>query len=251
VKQAPLSAWLTVVVAAAAFMVLVLLASRLLGAIVGPRAQSLRQQVTLRITRSALGQAAGIVLLALYLHVQGHSLAELGFSTIGTPLGWLVSGAVTAFFVFGLLRGPLRGVAKMRDLSAFRLYNALAAAVAGGFIEETLFRGFVMTELAGAGVGWVLQVAAGAVLWGLVHFQWGRARGHYDSRRVIGAVGNTGVLGLAYGVAYLVGGRSLWPVIAGHGVLNLFVEPWLVMAGLTGRLGSSAAAAQPINGSAN
>lgn len=55
---------------------------------------------------------------------------------------------------------------------------------------------------------------------------------------VLGSVGNTCILGLAFAGVYMLGGRSSWAAIADHSGLNLVVEPRLVRAGLSGRRAS-------------
>lgn len=192
------------------------------------RSSELRGVALVRFRRAFVGQAIAMVLLVLWLLSQGWSLSRLGLTSPGEPAGWVAAVVVVALFATALLRGPLRGVAVPTEWSAFRVYGTTVCVVVGAF-EEIVFRGFAMTELAAGGLNPLLQVIAGALLWSLGHFRWGRRPEGYDWRLVLGALGNTFILGLAFGTVYLLGGRSLWPAIAAHSGLNVFIEPWLIL----------------------
>ncbi|MGZ5085129.1 MAG: CPBP family intramembrane glutamic endopeptidase [Usitatibacter sp.] len=85
--------------------------------------------------------------------------------------------------------------------------------IVGGFIEECLFRGFLLTRVAaifsnralGAAVGIVAQ----ALLFGALHLYGG-------AFAFLFAV----VFALANGIFYIVLRRNLWPLIVVHGVWN-------------------------------
>jgi membrane protease YdiL (CAAX protease family) len=102
---------------------------------------------------------------------------------------------------------PMRG-----NPAALLLWLAIGWIV-GGFMEELLFRGFLLTRVsqlfADARVGLAIGVVAQAILFGLLHFYGG-------GFALIFAT----VLALASGVFYLLLGRNLWPLIAVHGAWN-------------------------------
>ena len=56
-------------------------------------------------------------------------------------------------------------------------------------------------------------------------------------RAGVGASLATGVMGAALGVVYIASGRSLLPCMAAHTVINLFLEPWLILAAASGSWG--------------
>jgi membrane protease YdiL (CAAX protease family) len=94
-----------------------------------------------------------------------------------------------------------------------KLLLALIAVVAVAFGEELVFRGFLLDRIrrllpAGRG-GWQLVVFLGAVLYGAAHLPLGGQ-----------AVIVSGTAGLAYGAMYFGSGRSLWVVVAAHGILE-------------------------------
>lgn len=235
----PTIAWLATLLVCVAYVGISLGVAGALSTLRPTESSNARAQAGLLIGRAFVGQSLALAVLAGWLAWHGWSLARLGLTSPGDPAGWLAAAAVVALFAVALLRGPLRGVASLGERSAFRIFGTTTGVFVGGF-EEVVFRGFVMAELAAASVNPLLQVLASALLWSLAHFRWGRRRGGYDWRLVLGAMGNTFILGLAFGGVYLLGGRSLWPAIAAHSGFNLLVEPWLVLARLTGRLGSRA-----------
>ena len=103
--------------------------------------------------------------------------------------------------------GYIRG-----NLAAFLGWLAIGWVV-GGFFEECLFRGFLLTRVAElCGPGWI-GLAAGivvqALLFGSMHLYAGGFAFVFAA-----------LFALANGVFYLLVGRNLWPLIVVHGVWN-------------------------------
>jgi len=92
----------------------------------------------------------------------------------------------------------------------------------GGFIEEVLYRGLMVDRLARILGGDRRALVLGALLcgvpFGLVHFAWG-----------IGGILVTTVMGSVMGLLYLATRRNLWPLVAGHALLDalLMVQVYL------------------------
>lgn len=82
-----------------------------------------------------------------------------------------------------------------------------------GFVEEFIFRGFVMSRLAGifggANWAWGLALVAQAALFGAAH----------GYQQLYGML-LTGAIGLLLGLVYLLSARNLWIPIIGHGVYD-------------------------------
>jgi hypothetical protein len=57
-------------------------------------------------------------------------------------------------------------------------------------------------------------------------------------RAAIGATVATGFLGMMLAVVFLLAGRSLAPCSVAHFVINLLIEPGLVLAATRGEMGS-------------
>ena len=101
---------------------------------------------------------------------------------------------------------------------------ALLLPLTAAVPEEIVYRGFLVrqfTRLYGSGrAAPVLAVVSQALIFGAVHFQWG-----------LGGVVMTSIMGLVWGVAFLLCGRNLWIVILAHSaahvalVLQLYATP--------------------------
>jgi len=231
------SAWLSAVIASAVFCILVGIGSALLQWLSSSYgATGVRPQVTLRLTGSVTGQVSAVLLVVLYLRSQNHSLADIGFGRSSTIYGWIAAAVVAALFVWFMLTGPLRGRAELAELSFFHVYNSVIAGLGAGFCEELVFRGFVMSVLSWAGVGRVTQVLGSGLLFGLAHAGWTMLGAAFDPRLFLGTVISTAFLGMVYAGIYLVGGRSLTPVIVSHTITDVIIEPWLLLAALSGAL---------------
>ena len=86
--------------------------------------------------------------------------------------------------------------------------------ITAAFLEEFLFRGYLMNRLIylqgrETKIAWVIAVVGQAVIFGLVHSQQGP-----------GGMFKVGVIGLVFGLSYLVVGRNLWPLILAHGLID-------------------------------
>lgn len=197
----------------------------------------LHVRVTLGLTAAALAELLMLGLLVWYLRSRGRGLGALGLSRPVPGRAWIATAAITLLLIWLYVSGPLRGHIVWDDWSAFRIYNACLAGIVAGFVEEVVFRGYVMTELAEAMMAPAVQVLLSGVLFGLGHTGWGLLAGRVNWGMLIGAVGGTMILGWIYAGLYLFSRRSLWPVIVSHGVLDLIIEPWLFLAAMSGMFG--------------
>ena len=103
---------------------------------------------------------------------------------------------------------------------AFALLLPLTAAIP----EEIVYRGFLIRQFeslfGGGRAAAALAVLSQALIFGLVHFQWG-----------LGGVVMTTIMGLIWGAAFLLCRRNLWVVIMAHSaahvalVLQLYSAP--------------------------
>lgn len=177
-------------------------------------------------------EARGVVavlsgaIAALWLTLaRGGSLADLGF--VRPARWWTVPFWVIGIFIVFVAAQALvpQLIAPFFDLEPpdmsrydFLRGNALAAIAMAVLLpltaaipEEIVYRGFLIRQFerlygAGAGAGWLAAVSQ-ALIFGLVHFQWG-----------LGGILMTTIMGLVWGVAFLLCGRNLWIVILAHSV---------------------------------
>jgi len=93
------------------------------------------------------------------------------------------------------------------------LLALLVVWTAAAIAEELLFRGFLMNRLAqlfGGGHGaWIAAALAQGALFGAAHAYQGPA-----------GMWLTGIMGCAFGLAFLAVGRSLVPLIVAHGTID-------------------------------
>jgi membrane protease YdiL (CAAX protease family) len=196
-------------------------------------ASGLRARATIELTGAMLSEIIVLALLVSYLKRRGTGLRQLGLWVPAPARGWIAATIVAGLFIWFNLALPLRNQQNLTEVSLFHIYNSLTAGVIAGFVEEIIFRGFFMTELAEAGFGKTMQVTISAILYGLVHSAWGFTSGMFTIQMVGGAVIGTGIFGAFCSIVYLISQRSLMPVIVGHSVIDFVIEPWLFMVAIT------------------
>ncbi|MGZ8360510.1 MAG: CPBP family intramembrane glutamic endopeptidase [Allosphingosinicella sp.] len=118
-----------------------------------------------------------------------------------------------------------------REVSLFKLIG-VAAAFASGIMEEVVFRRWLMDTALAYGIGSVGQVLLSGIIFGLFHLVWHAFSA--DRRFSLYGAASTVVAGAALALIFLLGGRNLGPCIAAHMLINLVVEPWLVLAAVSG-----------------
>ena len=182
-----------------------------------------------------------LALVGLSLYLRGQRWRDLGLQPQRIGWSWAVRmlwqsalvfvAAIAAFVAGSVIAGAFAGAPQSAELSSYdylqgnlpMLLLALAAVyVVSSFGEEVLYRGYLITRLEELGGGgrfalWT-AVAVSAVIFGLIHFDWG----------IVGMV-QTGFMGGMLGVAYLVTGRNLWVLVLAHVYLDtiLLVQLYL------------------------
>jgi hypothetical protein len=163
-------------------------------------------------------------------------VAYLGFASgmSGNLAGWVAAVFAIVIFVAFALRLPSVRENLFR-LSYLKLL-AIALAIGSGILEELMFRRWTMNWLMAHGYGAVVQVLGAGLLFGAIHGVWGLMGKSF--RAATGATVATGFLGIMLGIVFLLAGRSLAPCIVAHFVINLLIEPGLVLAAARGEMGS-------------
>ncbi len=176
--------------------------------------------------------------VALNLQLSGWRFVRyLGFAPglSGDLAGWIAAPIVTAIFVASALRLPSVRANLFRP-SGLKLL-AIAVAVGAGILEEVVFRRWTMNWLMALGYGPIIQVLGAALFFGLAHGVWGLMG--KSLRAAIGATVATGFLGGMLAIVFLLAGRSLAPCIVAHFVINLLIEPGLVLAATRGEMSAA------------
>jgi uncharacterized protein len=159
----------------------------------------------------------------------------LGFGQgqAGHLAGWLAAAVVV--FIYILLAARLPSVREhLFRLSALKLI-ALAVAITAAILEEVMFRRWIMNWLLAHGQGAIVQVLGSTAAFGALHGVWGLMG--KSIRAALGATLATGLLGALLAIVFLLAGRSLAPCVVAHFLINLFIEPGLVLAATRGEMG--------------
>lgn len=162
------------------------------------------------------------------------SFAAIGVWRFGTWSAWVLALSLAALSIASNLRlFPRMGIPISSAFlpHGFHLFAALVLGTTAGFCEEVLFRAFLMTEFAEAGYGKAVQVLVPGVAFGLAH------AGYLNQGFLVwlGIAVPTAFLGMMWGIAYLLGRRSLVPTIVAHFLNDATALPWITFFMMTYR----------------
>jgi membrane protease YdiL (CAAX protease family) len=184
-----------------------------------------------------------LVMVWLGLRLRGQGWVHFGLSFRGASRRTVVRAvwvslvvfvaAIAAFVVGTIVMANIVGIPEGADMSGYNYLSGnlpmLILALAGVYIissfgEEIVYRGFLINRIAELGGGgktaWRVAVVTSSVVFGLVHYAWG----------VTGIV-QTGFMGLALGISYLVVGRNLWVMILAHAYMDTILMVQMFFAG--------------------
>ena len=159
---------------------------------------------------------------------------NLGFEreSIAPLLAWVLATIAAIAYVLYTMKVLPLVLAKQKEISLFKLLGILSAVV-GGIVEEVFFRRWIMDMLMSGGVAPIFQVLISGIVFGLVHFSWLLIK--RDFKFAIPAILSTSVLGILLAIIYLVSGRNLGPCIYAHVIINIIIEPWLMLSSVSGK----------------
>ncbi len=177
-----------------------------------------------------LGLVVTIAIFWVVSKIRGSTWSDFGLARpkswgrtiligIGMTVGIVVSFVLLASLIqlafptpqvdnsrFDILRGNLPNL----------ILNVVAAWFTAGFLEEILWRGYLMNRLVDlqgktTKLAWVISLVGSAIIFGLGHTYQG-----------LGGVIKITTIGLLFGVAFLTTRRSnnLWPLIIAHALLD-------------------------------
>jgi membrane protease YdiL (CAAX protease family) len=181
-----------------------------------------------------------VVTLALvaWLKIRGARFSDYGFRDFG-PI-WLfviiTIAAIATSVILPTILDPLLSnyfVKTPRDLSKFAtlvgnlpqfLYVIPLVWIFAAFGEEFVYRGFILESvhriLGGSRAAMIAAIIVQAALFGAGHAYQGP----------VGMI-PIGVGGVVYGLLYWAGGRRLWPLILGHGIVDTIGFTIIFMGG--------------------
>ncbi|MEP1094159.1 MAG: CPBP family intramembrane glutamic endopeptidase [Cyclobacteriaceae bacterium] len=180
--------------------------------------------VLLKVPYLNLLLAASLILI--YSNKKSSIQNELGFKipaiflkTVLTSIGLAISIVFLSYFVFlpiieNLTNVPLElGVFEQLQGNLSLLLPSLAIGwIVGGFLEEVIFRAFMITRFSNLfpnHAGIAASVILPSILFGFLHTYQG------PSGQFL-----TGVVGLMLAVIYIVNKRNIWLNILTHGFVN-------------------------------
>jgi uncharacterized protein len=174
-------------------------------------------------TGTILGELAAFGLLVWQLHRRGQTLRDLGW---GQPTRWrAIAIGIGVSIVYSGYTALNPGVGHhLLDFSLLKLL-AIVTAIVAGVVEETIFRGYVITTLGRMGYGLVVQVLLSGLFFALFHLYI-----FTNLFTILTVQGLTFLLGVALAITYIVGKRSLTPVIISHALIDMVIEPWLFVS---------------------
>jgi hypothetical protein len=190
-----------------------------------------------RITGLILGLTSLFMFSPLAMSLFWHPIPlfqNLGFEreSIAPPLAWILATITVIAYVLYTMKAIPIVASKQREISLFKLLGILSAIV-GGIVEEVFFRRWTMDMLMSRGVATILQIIISGVAFGLAHTIWILAKG--DFKFTLPAILSTSVLGILLATIYLAGGRNLGPCIFAHVLINIVIEPWLMLSSVSGK----------------
>ncbi|KOS62801.1 CPBP family intramembrane metalloprotease [Lysinibacillus agricola] len=107
------------------------------------------------------------------------------------------------------------------------------AAIVAGIVEEVVFRHLLMEYLLTIGASAVTQILTSGILFGIAHSVWVLMRG--DWKFAFPAIISTTILGSLLAMLYIMAGRSTFAPIVAHILINMVIEPWLMLSAVSGK----------------
>lgn len=176
--------------------------------------------------------AFGVVVLLMRWRGQGWA----AFGLRAPRRWWLIPAWAFAVLVVNIVVQntvvPILGAALGAEPPDFSRYDAIrgnlpmlvmvgsGAMITGGFMEEVIYRGFVIDRFArifgGGRRGLWLAALLNGLPFGIIHFEWG-----------FGGILMTTVMGSVLGVMFLLAGRNLWPLVVAHATLDALLMTML------------------------
>src|SRR5262245_2057778 len=162
-----------------------------------------------------------MLVIVVWLRARRSSLADLEWRKPTTKTAIALALLLGALYILGARFGA-QAALKGTDVDAFN-WTRVALAPLGIFMacaEETMMRGFFMTELHRARISVWLQILASGACSALYHA--------LHNPTLIGFIPSFVLFSMHAGL-YVLGKRSLTPTVITHSIYHVFGEPYLLM----------------------
>ncbi len=191
-----------------------------------------------RKTALILGMTSLFMFSPLAMSLFWHPISlfqNLGFEreSIAPPLAWILTTITAVAYVLHTMRTIPFVASMQREISLFKLLGILSAVV-GGIVEEVFFRRWIMDMFMSGGFNPILQVIISGIAFGLAHWSW-TLLAKRDFKATLPTIISTSILGIFLAIIYLAGGRNLGPCIFAHVLINIVIEPWLMLSAVSGK----------------
>ncbi len=171
----------------------------------------------------AVGLSAILAAIVFLQRSRGLSLSSVGWRKPSTKTTIAIGIGLGLLYTLGVYAGILNDP-RMKDVNPFDLHWVRFALIPVGvymaFAEETMMRGFFMTELSRARVPTWLQVLLSGVCSGVYH--------SFQNLTRIGLLPSV-ILFTLHAILYIASRRSLTPVIIAHSLYHVLGAPYLLM----------------------
>ncbi|MCX8024591.1 MAG: CPBP family glutamic-type intramembrane protease [Thermanaerothrix sp.] len=187
---------------------------------------AIRERTLLALGGTLVTEMILFGLLLRWLKKQGKNLKDIGWGRPTTLSAILLSTVFALVYAAYTLSNPLIG-SHASEISLFKIAGVIVGII-GAVVEECVFRGYILFELEQMNLPTLVQILISGISFGIIHIG-------FD---LIGVV-LTLIMGMVMATAFVIGKRSLTPSILGHVLINILIEPWLLLFIVTmyGRLG--------------
>ncbi|MFC1604354.1 lysostaphin resistance A-like protein [Planctomycetota bacterium] len=185
---------------------------------------------------TAIGGLSSLIIIygiVVWLRRNNRSLKELGWGKPTNSVAVVIGVVFAMVLTWGIYMNNRRlGVEfNLWEISLVRIIGALGTVIAGS-AEEIAMRGLIMTELNRVKVKTWLQVLASSLCFAIYHSLYFLVV-DFDPAAFAFTMVFCIFMGCIFSGMYLLGRRSLTPCIVSHGLGNLIVEPFHIMAFLS------------------
>lgn len=158
----------------------------------------------------------------------------LGYSSemyMNLPMWFFTSLIVIGYISYTMFAIPL----VKSNLFTFSWLKLIGiwAAIVSGIVEEVVFRHLLMDYVLSIGFSDLSQVLISGVAFGIAHGAWVLLRG--EIKIALPAILSTTILGCLLAMLYIYSGRSTFAPIVAHILINMVIEPWLMLAAVSGK----------------
>ncbi|WP_285394499.1 CPBP family intramembrane glutamic endopeptidase [Lysinibacillus sp. fls2-241-R2A-57] len=106
-------------------------------------------------------------------------------------------------------------------------------AIVTGIVEEVIFRHLLMEYLLTNAFSDLTQILISGIVFGIAHGVWVLLRG--DWKIALPVILSTTILGSLLAMLYIMTGRSTFAPIVAHMLINMVIEPWLMLSAVSGK----------------